>query len=327
MMECSDDQHFGGSAVGDWYPVERPVGRQQLPSWVRGANVDWRFGYPNPPNVDLKVQGDVHHWENQRWQKEGPKTYITRHEDGRAKVLYHGGTLTPAMCWRVFIRGRPLTYQWQVPTLLPGESLEQAALREGGLNLASVKTHGDFPSPYGGEPMRGADADLVVKEFLCTSPQGGFGGDHFPLEMVDGTSVLLRGPWHGGPPPGLVEVSTYRARPTEALTRSDKRRPWHQRTGGGGLYITEGLFKRILATYAPHVELAQVHHSYGLRLEPYDPRWCGPKGMMFELERQRAEQNLPAGRNWRVYWDRSRCYCGEPCPAVPPYGLMEGVSA
>lgn len=322
----SDEQmcaFFGAAGVQEWYPAERPVGRQQLPSWVSGAHVDWRFGCPNPPNIYLKVHGDVRNWEGKRWEKEGDKTYIARHEDGRATVLYHSGARSLAMCWRVFIGGRPLTFQWQVPTRLPGESLEQAALREGGKNLASVKTNGDFPSPYGGPPMRGADADLVIKPFYCTTKQGGFGGDHFDLPMVDGTDTLLRGPWHGTSPPGFVEVRVCDV--DQPVGRRDLRRPWHDRMVSGLLYITEDLFARILATYAPHAELARVRHSYGWQLEPYDPRWCGPKGMAYELERLRDEQHLPAGRNWRVYWDTSRNYCGAPCPVVPPHGLMEGV--
>jgi hypothetical protein len=229
-------------------------------------------------------------------------------------------------CWRVFVGDRPLTYQWQMPKLLPGETSKEAAQREGQANLGSVKYLGDFPSPYGTAPMRGAGAHLVLKLFSCTTAQSGFGGDAFPLPMVDGSDVLLRGPWHGGPPAGLVEVVTYETRPRELLTRTERKRPWHQRGGISGLCITEDLFARILATYAAHVELARVQHSFGPRLEVYDPRWCGPKSMVFELERLRDVHGKPAGRNWRVYWDRSRTYCGEPCPDVPPHGLMEGAT-
>lgn len=322
-MIPSDEQVIaftGDAGVGEWRQVARPVGRQQLPSWVRGAHVDWRYGYSNPPNVRLKVHGDVYKWDNQRWAKEGSKTYITKHEDGRARVLYHNGAMSLAMCWRVFIGDRPLTHQWQVPTPLPGESLEQAALREGGKSLSSVKSHRGFQSPYDGSPMRGADADLVVSTFLCTTKQDGFGGDAFPLPMVDGSDVLLLGPWHGGPPDGFVEVTTYDAS-KRVLGRFDLIRPWFERMGTGGLYITEDLFIRILATHAAHVELAQVQHSYGWRLEPYDAHWGVPKALVYELESQRAEAKEPAGPNWRVFWDTSRTYCGGPCPDVPPYGL------
>lgn len=311
----------GDAGVGEWRQVVRPVGRQRLPSWVRGAHVDWRYGYSSPPDVCLKVHGDVYQWDNQRWAREGSKTYITRHEDGRARVLYHDGARTLVMCWRVFIGGRPFTHQWQVPTPRPGESLEQASLREGGANLASVRSLGDFPSPYGGALMRSADADLVVKPFHCTTRQDGFGGDAIPLAMVDGSDVLLRGPWHGGPPDGLVEVTTYDAS-QRVHGRFDESRPWFERMGTGGLYITEDLFTRILSAHAAHVELAQVHHRYGWRLEPYDAHWGVPKALVYELEAQRAEAKQPAGPNWRVFWDTSRTYCGSPCPDAPPYGFL-----
>lgn len=323
-MIPSDEQVIaftGDASVRAWQQVERPVGRQQLPGWLRGAHVDWRYGYGSPPDVKLKVHGNVYRWDDQRWAKEGKKTYITRHEDGRARVLYHDGAVTPTWCWRVFVGDRPLTFQWQVCAPLPGETSEQVARRAGGENLASVRSLGhEFSSPYGGAPMRSADAHLVVKQFLCTTKQQGFGGDAFELPMVDGSDVMLLGPWHGGTPPGFVEVTTHDAsRPL--VGRYDKRRPWHERSAVGGLYVTEDLFMRILATHAAHVQLARTHHSYGWRLEPYDANWGEPKAMIYELELGRAIRNEPAGPHWKVFWDRSRTYCGGPCPEVPPYGL------
>ena len=83
-----------GHGIDGWIEVELPTGRQPLPDWVQGAHVDWHNGYCNSPDFRLKTRGQVYGWEGQRWSKEGQKTYITRHPDGRCQVHYHGGSIS-----------------------------------------------------------------------------------------------------------------------------------------------------------------------------------------------------------------------------------------
>lgn len=65
-----------------WTFIDMPTGPQQLPPWVKGARINWKDGYGNPPDVTLKVWGDARTWENKRFSLEGGRYYRARHEDG-----------------------------------------------------------------------------------------------------------------------------------------------------------------------------------------------------------------------------------------------------
>lgn len=326
-MPLSDEQMniVSGHRIAAWEPVEMPVGRQQLPSWLRGANVDWMDGCGNAPEVKLLVRDDPYEWPGQVWVKEGNDAYITRHEDGRCKVHYHGGQVMESAAWRIYAGDRPFTYKWDVPKALwAGESPLDAARREGEAHLQSCQSlDDDFESPFGvhGVKIRRSELRLVVKPMRITEEQGGYGGRGYLLQMADGSETLLRGPWHGGAPAGYVETHTYQ--PSEKIARWERNRPWFKRGGNYGLYITEELFLAAIATYAPHVRIARVQHSYGWRLEPYRQEWGMPKAMVYDLEHGRAIRNEPAGEFWRVYWDGSERYCGS--LRIPTYGYQPGV--
>jgi len=65
-----------------WEEIDRPVGRQPLPDWLRGLRIYWMEEFCNSPHIVLKVRGDVRHWENQVWRiREGG--FFTEHPDGR----------------------------------------------------------------------------------------------------------------------------------------------------------------------------------------------------------------------------------------------------
>ena len=76
-----------------WEEIELPTGRQQLPDWCKGAHVHWLEGLANNPELVLKVTGRISQWDK-RWEKFGRDGHIARHEDGRADVLYHGGSVS-----------------------------------------------------------------------------------------------------------------------------------------------------------------------------------------------------------------------------------------
>ncbi|WP_431276218.1 hypothetical protein ACQ858_08185 [Variovorax ureilyticus] len=328
-MNLSDDQMNAvcGGGIAGWTPVERPTGRQELPAWVRDAHVDWMHGASNAPSVTLKVVGNVRSWESQTWVKEGSDCYIARHADGRAKVLYHGGAVTPAAAWRVFAGEKPFTYRWAVPERRQaGETWEDAAQREGAAHLASIQAPSPYPlhDPHSGKPLDRASCRVVVRAFNVTTQQSGFGGDGYALDMADGSRMLLRGPWHGGAPAGYVEVGLldvtspyYRPYPGQ------KPRPWYRRGGTVG-YITEDLFLRIVSTYCAHVPVARVQHRYGTRIEPYRAEWEMPKAQIYDIEWKRAQQKEPAGEFWRVYWDGRERYCGS--LRIPTHGFQDAVT-
>lgn len=166
-------------------------------------------------------------------------------------------------------------------------------------------------------------ADCKEVEVLATTQQDGYGGAHYWLTMEDGSDLVLRGPWHGGAPPGYVEVSAFDVSDPLYQGKWSRSRPWYRRGGGPGVYITEDLFMRIVSTFCAHARVARVGHSYGARLEPYRAEWGMPKAAIYEVERQRAGAYQPAGPNWRVYWDGTGSYCGN--LRVPSYGYSDDV--
>jgi len=334
----SDEQMavLGGTGISGWGDVPRPTGRQPLPDWVKGAHVDWMNGASNAPTVKLKVAGDVYNWDEQRWAKEGAKMYITRHSDGRARVYYHDGARSQCAAYRFADAGsipkQPAdhhgTYGWNVTpeegwadhvlsiratwTQWRHASTLEAAQADGEKHLNWLRERGYYS----------AEARVETQLATATTEQGGFGGANIWMTMLDGSALVLRGPWHGGAPAGYVEVSTSDC--SEPAYGWKKNRQWHQRGGCGGLYITEDLFLRIMARHCAHVPIARVQHSYGVRLEPYRAEWEMPKAPVYYLELGRAQRNEPAGPFWRVYWDGTERYCGS--LRVPSHGYQDGVT-
>lgn len=326
-MNLSDEQMniISGPGVSDFEPFDLPTGRQQLPSWVRGAYIDWMNGCSNAPTVKLKVVGNVRNWPDQVWVKEGDSCYIARHEDGRAEVLYHSGPVSKVAVWRVFAGEEPITYQWIVPTRKPAETWLQAAEREADEHVAKILSYTTRETirTYQNKVAPVSSLRREAKEIDATTQQDGFGGSGYMLRMADGSDRLLRGPWHGGAPAGYVEVNPIDI--TAPYHRQNQRRPrpWF-RNGGTCSYVTEDLLLRILAHYAPHVGVCRVTHSYGERLECFDQRWGMPKAQIYEIERHRDIRKEPAGPHWRVYWDGSERYCGS--LRMPSHGFQEGIT-
>ncbi|CAJ0698658.1 hypothetical protein [Ralstonia holmesii] len=161
-------------------------------------------------------------------------------------------------------------------------------------------------------------------EVMATTKQSGFGGSSYWLQMIDGSDLVLRGPWHGGAPAGYVEVGAIDMADDYYRKSSWHRgRPWHKLGGGPGVYLTEETFLRIIARFCPHVGMARTKHCYGVRLEPYRHEWGGPKSAVYMAELERARLKQPAGEHWRVYWDGHERYCGQ--MRIPTYGFEPGV--
>lgn len=164
----------------------------------------------------------------------------------------------------------------------------------------------DRRKPGGGYEQLVANCPTI--EVMATEKQDGFGGAEYWLTMEDGSDLVLRGPWHGCPPDGYTEVRMCDVEYQGYAHRKD--RPWHERSSGGFLYISNDLFLRIMAHYLPHARAALVAHSYGTYLEPYRDEWDMPKGHIYQIERLRAYAKEPAGPHWRAYWDQTGGYCG-----------------
>ncbi len=193
-MFLSDEQMnvVSGPGVSTWEPVDLPTGRHPLPAWVCGAHVDWMNGACNAPDVRLKVRGQVYRWPDQRWEKHG-SMYISRHEDGRADVLYHNGPISMQKIWDERLR----------PQVLAGE-LERLPEVE---VMATTKQDGFGGSSYWLKMTDGSD--LVLRgPWHGSTPEG-----YVEVGAVDGADQHFSRwwgsrPWHkrgGGPGIYLTE--------------------------------------------------------------------------------------------------------------------------
>jgi hypothetical protein len=180
MMQLSGEQtHAAMAGLGgtlSWARVERPLGPQPLPDWVKGAEVNWHDEYSNSPSVRLLVRGDVREWPGKVFAKEGNR-FIARHEDGRAEQYSHDGVI-----------------EWTKINFWKGV--------DGSVHRSPRYDVSLWPTTYGYEP-----GDWVPVDAWATPKQGGFGGSTIWVTLIDGREVALRGPWHVGAPEGYAGVS------------------------------------------------------------------------------------------------------------------------
>lgn len=281
MMLSSEQMqavNAGSHMAVSWHEIARPVGPHPIPAWCKGVHVDWADGYMNSPRVGLKVIGNVRHWPEQRYVCEDGKFYRSRNEDGRMEQYAHGGRValdTIQMfqsedgTLRQYRREGP---QWFDPTSLPP-------------GCKVWPQHGPEPGQW------------VKVEKLCTTRQDGFGGAHIHLDMEDGTTVVLRGPWHTSGPDGYAEVRYVDM--TRDMRWRRRGEPWHRVGGGGGLFLRDDVFAAIMSRFAAHLRLFAVTRHGFTRIEPVKPEWDAPKCVIYEREWQakqdaRKAQAVPA---------------------------------
>ena len=249
-----------------WRNVQRPVGPMPLPSWVKGADVNWHDGFSNSPSVQLKVEGDVREWDGKKFRKEGD-CYRAYHSDGRLEQYAHKGTISTVELGR---------FRSADGTLRQCRRSGPEWAETGQKAMGQLWSNGCFVD-YGYEP-----GEWVKVMMRATSAQGGFGGAEIPILLEDGSDLVLRGPWHVGAPPGYAEVS---------YTIRGKR--WG---GRAGLYITIDLFTRIMARFQAHLDLVEVTYSGCTTVEPIKPEWDVPKRLIYQREWHARQEALAAKR-------------------------------
>ena len=133
---------------------------------------------------------------------------------------------------------------------------------------------------------RSEGGKLIPYVGLATSQSDGLAGSHVRVTMKDGAhsgrEIALRGPWCGATPAGYVDTAYVNV--ADPRCGYPPERHWTQRVGTAGLLITEDLFLRLLARFAPECRCARVTTLWA-KLEPVRGDWNEPKS--WEMERRR----------------------------------------
>ncbi len=135
-------------------------------------------------------------------------------------------------------------------------------------------------------------------EAYATTQQEGYAGRHYPIVLggvhpLRGKEVVLRGPWHGSPPPGyspvsFVDMSSSHVRRDlqHAAKHPRASKPWFKHMAYFGLEIRHDVLAAIAARYLPHLQFALTQYETHEQLEPMKPEWDCPK--IWWLDRQRS---------------------------------------
>ena len=131
------------------------------------------------------------------------------------------------------------------------------------------------------------------EQILATPQQEGYAGRGFRIVMggkgpLRGKEVTLRGPWHGGPPPGYTQItyvdmsSKYVQRDICHARKSRRhQKPWWRHMGYFGVEIRNDVLATIFARFQPHLRLALVDGC----LEPLKAEWDCPKSEWLAKQR------------------------------------------
>lgn len=260
-MNLSPDQmravEHGFHNRGEYEFLELPIGPRPLPEWAKGLHVDFMLGYINSPHVYLKIT-------DQRL------VYGEYDEDG-TDLGFDGG-------WK-FFDGAYFTHS---------EDGRAKCHYHGPLEWRTMERFIGYAKDNTGQ----SDYRHPINETYqawATIQSDGYSGRTFKLKMKNGTVGLLRGPWHGLPPKGYVEVYTNAEGDIAQWNRNPRSpRPWWNCGGTFGLYISDDLFLRLMAKFEPTFKVARVTSHRYTRLEPVFFDWSAPKDFISKEEQERA---------------------------------------
>lgn len=234
--------------------VERPVGPQPLPAWCTGLEIGWADGYGNIPGIRLKTNTEAREWPDKRFVIEGNDYYRAYSGDGRLEQHSHSGQLSWSDERQAWVSSPDRGYggaHWEI-MMQPYLKVE----REGKKRWNMYDKWSDWKDTYFFQPGR--------------------------------EKVILVGPWHVGAPKGYIEVSyvdTSRCKPSWKPWR------WHDTTARAGLYITDDLWLRLMARFAPTIRVARTFYkwdSFDGILEPVRDDWDEPKAWAMRKARATA---------------------------------------
>lgn len=251
--------NFGiGDQTITWQEVARPAGPQPIPTWCKGIHVDWMEGFSNSPSVVLKTNQNLGDWPNKKFRKEGDY-YRAYSDDGQMVQYAHSGAV--------------------------GKVLLAAFRREDGTITQNRRSGCEWASGVPGDDYAAEPGEWVKVEMLATTPSQGFGGANFWCPMEDGTTIVLRGPWHSGPKQGYADVAYVNVK-DRFFRPYRKGMKWHEVTQIGGLYLSQESLVRILSKFAAHLPIAAVTYSGCTTIEPYLAEWGVPKIVKYYQDRR-----------------------------------------
>lgn len=235
----------------DYYEwVELPVGPQPLPKWCTGLEIGWSDGYGNLPDICLKTNTDAREWPDKRFVFENPYYYRAYSDDGRLEQHAHSGQLSWQDDRQAWVSAPDEGYGGAHWTIMMRPWLEVA--REGKKRWNRFDEWSEWKDTYFFPPGR--------------------------------DKVILVGPWAVGAPKGYREVAYVDTSKPDIY----RHRRWQDRTGRAGLYITEDLWMRLVARFAPTIRVARTFYKWanfdGI-LEPVRDDWDAPKAWAMQKAR------------------------------------------
>ena len=282
-MQLSNDQSaavmHGLGKEKMWAPVPPATDVSDLPSWLLDIHIDFMRGASNSPHILLNV--DEKPWpkgEPEIFQYEEEGRWRARSSDGWSMLQHCHGPANPTTAWRL-VQMQPSMYlkdgvmEWQIGPIDDAKK-----------HLENVKRDGHHPNAY-----------IETKDIYATAKDNGYGGRVFWIKDRAGNDVALRGPFFGGTPPFWQEASFYARDDSRPYDKLDDKsgKPWYQRMGCFGYYVSEELVIKAITKFRPDLLLARVYPGYGhAHVEPYERDWGAPKSFMANELRQPGEGSL-----------------------------------
>lgn len=228
------------------------IRREDLPEWLLDAHVRWTWEYDNWPEVIFKMAYSPTgpNQELRFYHEQGSKVWLGTNADGTAgQCHYHGGTVSQIQL--------PKRVGW-----LEGEPDWKKHPKDGG-------------------------AITVPETVWATTQQEGYAGRTFQVHMADdsphlpGEIVHLRGPWHGGSPPGWMQFTAVDWSEQQNKRPYVKGGDWTHHMACFGYMMPLDLWVKAVWYFLPHIPLGIVTRGDNAdpwpRLEVLDPVTQMPK--------------------------------------------------
>ena len=93
-MHLSKDQFLAvNHPIGrSWEELSLPVGKHELPDWMKGLHIDWGMNHSGLPRIIFKTDCTPNEWADWKWRT-GPGGLYYREHGGLMEQFWHSGRL------------------------------------------------------------------------------------------------------------------------------------------------------------------------------------------------------------------------------------------